>query len=321
MKSKMWKSTFREIKQSFGRFMAIFAITALGVSLFSGLKVLQPAMVKTTDGYFKEKNLYNYRVLSELGFEDKDLGFLSKQEEVLYAEGIVSFDMLCALEEESAQAIKIYDVPENINGIELIYGRMPESEDECVVDSAMYGEDCLGKIVSLSEDNDQEDLDNFAIKEYKVVGVAQAANYIQFERGNTSLGNGKIAGFMYIPKEAFDVDFYTEILVKLDEDYKIYSDEYDAYMDGKEPVWEELAEQASMDRYDRLMADAQEELSDAKKELADGKAEGEAELEDARIELADAYQELTDAEKEIADAKKELADGRATLEENRKLLH
>ena len=34
MKSKIWKSTFREIKQSFGRFMAIFAITALGVSLF-----------------------------------------------------------------------------------------------------------------------------------------------------------------------------------------------------------------------------------------------------------------------------------------------
>ena len=73
MKSKMWKSTFREIKQSFGRFMAIFAITALGVSLFSGLKVLQPAMVKTTDGYFKEKNLYNYRVLSSLGFEEQEL--------------------------------------------------------------------------------------------------------------------------------------------------------------------------------------------------------------------------------------------------------
>ena len=93
MGSKMWKSTFREIKQSFGRFMAIFAITALGVSLFSGLKVLQPAMVKTTDGYFKEKNFYNYRVLSELGFEETDLEFLSKQEEVLFAEGIVSFDI------------------------------------------------------------------------------------------------------------------------------------------------------------------------------------------------------------------------------------
>ena len=49
MKSGMWKSTVREIKQSFGRFMAIFAITALGVSLFAGLKVIQTAMVKTTD--------------------------------------------------------------------------------------------------------------------------------------------------------------------------------------------------------------------------------------------------------------------------------
>jgi putative ABC transport system permease protein len=316
----MWKSTFREIKQSFGRFMAIFAITALGVSLFSGLKVLQPAMVKTTDGYFKEKNFYNYRVLSELGFEETDLEFLSKQEEVLFAEGIVSFDMLCALEDESANAIKIYNMPENINGIELMYGRMPETADECIVDSAMYGEESLGKIVSLSADNEQDDLDNFAIKEYKVVGVAQAAAYIQFERGNTSLGNGKIAGFMYVPKEAFDVDFYTEILVKLDENYKIYSDEYDAYMDEKEPVWEALAEEAAIGRYDRLMEEAQEKLSDAKEELADGKAEGEEELSDARIELADAYKELTDAEKEIADAKQELADGRKELEDGRKEL-
>lgn len=316
----MWKSTFREIKQSFGRFMAIFAITALGVSLFSGLKVLQPAMVKTTDGYFKEKNFYNYRVLSELGFEETDLEFLAQQEDVLYAEGIVSFDMMCSLEDESAKVIKIYNVPEHINDIELLYGRMPENAKECVVDSAMYGKESLGKMVYLSSDNEEDDLENFAVKEYKIVGVAQSSNYIQFERGNTSLGNGKIAGFMYIPKDAFDVDFYTEILVKLDEDYKIYSDEYDAYMEEKEPVWEELAEQASMDRYERLMSDAQEELADAKRELADGKAEGEAELADARIELADAYKELTDAEKEIADAKKELADGRAALEENRKTL-
>ena len=320
MSSKMWKSTFREIKQSFGRFMAIFAITALGVSLFSGLKVLEPAMVKTTDGYFKEKNFYNYRVLSELGFEEEDLKFLAEQEEVACAEGIISFDMLCTLGEESAKAIKIYSVPENINGIELLFGRMPENPGECVADSAMYTEESIGKSVCLSADNSEDDLEYFAVTEYKIVGIAQSSNYIQYERGNTSIGNGKISGFMYVPKEAFDVEFYTEILVKLDEDYKIYSDEYDAYMEEKEPVWEALAEEAAVGRYDRLMADAEEELADAKKELADGKAEGEAELSDARIELADAYKELTDAEKEIADAKKELADGRATLEENRKTL-
>lgn len=320
MGSKLWKSTFREIKQSFGRFMAIFAITALGVSLFSGLKVIQPAMVKTTDGYLKEKQFYNYRVLSNLGFEQKDLEYLSTQEDVRAAEGIVTFDMLCSLEKESAKAIKIYNLPEQINDLELLYGRMPESLDECIVDSSMYLEDSLGKTIYLSKDNEEDDLENFAVKEFTIVGIAQASNYIQFERGNTSIGNGKIAGFMYIPKDAFDVDYYTEILVRFDEDYKIYSDEYEAYMDEKEPVWEKLAEQAAENRHDRIVAEATEELEDAKKEFEEEKADAEAELEDARIELADAYKELTDAEKEIADAKQELADGRAELEDAKKTL-
>ena len=220
MGSKLWKSTFREIKQSFGRFMAIFAITALGASLFSGLKVIQPAIVKTTDGYLKEKQFYNYRILSNLGFEQEDLEYLSTQEDVRAAEGIVTFDMLCSLEEESAKAIKIYNLPEQINDLELLYGRLPESSDECIVDSSMYLEDSLGKTIYLSEDNEEDDLENFAVKEFTIVGIAQASNYIQFERGNTSIGNGKISGFMYVPMNAFDVDYYTEILVRFDEDYK-----------------------------------------------------------------------------------------------------
>ncbi len=320
MSSKLWKSTFREIKQSFGRFMAIFAITALGVSLFSGLKVIHPAMVKTTDGYFKEKEFYNYRVLSNLGFEQEDLEYLANQEDVRTAEGIVTFDMLCSLEDESENVVKIYNVPESINDIELLYGHMPETSNECIVDSSMYQEDSLGKKIYLSEDNDEDDLENFVVKEFTIAGIAQASTYIQFERGNTSIGNGKISGFMYIPMDAFDVDYYTEILVKFDENYKIYSDEYDTYMDEKEPVWEELAEQAAKNRHDRIVAEATEELEDAKKEFEEEKADAEAELEDARIELADAYKELTDAEIEIADAKKELADGRAEFEDGKKTL-
>ena len=320
MKSNMWKSTFREIKQSFGRFMAIFAITALGVSLFSGLKVLHPAMVKTTDTYYKEKQLYNYRVLSDLGFEQEDLEYLAKQEDVRYAEGIVTFDMLCNLENESANVIKIYNVPENINDIELLFGRMPENGKECIVDSAMYSEEILGEKIYLSENNDEDDLEYFAAKEFTVVGIAQASNYIQNERGNTSIGNGEIRGFMYVPKESFDIDFYTELLIKFEENFEIYSDAYEAYMDEKEPVWEKLAEQAADMRYERIVAEAIEELEDAKKEFAEEKADAETELEDARIELADAFQELSDGQKELDDAKRELAEGRATLEENRKTL-
>ena len=45
MKSMMRRTTFREIKNTFGRFAAIMAIIALGVGFFSGLKMTKPDMV------------------------------------------------------------------------------------------------------------------------------------------------------------------------------------------------------------------------------------------------------------------------------------
>lgn len=320
MKSNMWKSTIREIKQSFGRFMAIFAITALGVSLFSGLKILQPAMIKTTDEYLKEKAFYNYRLMSTLGYEKEDVEYLARQEDVRKVEGAVSFDILCSVGEDSPKVVKVYNLPQQINSLELLHGRLPENAQECVVDSAIYGEDSIGKTVHISSDNTEDDLENFVYREFTITGIAQSPNYIQFERGNTSLGNGKITSFLYVPMEAFDVEYFTEILVKFREDNVIYSDEYEAYMDEKEPIWKELAQTAANQRYDRVLKEANEELADAKQEFEEEKADAEAELADARIELADAFAELSEGEKEIADAKQELADGRKTLEENRKTL-
>ena len=41
------KLTLRTIKGSFGRFIAIFAIIALGVGFFSGIRITKDAMIKT----------------------------------------------------------------------------------------------------------------------------------------------------------------------------------------------------------------------------------------------------------------------------------
>lgn len=321
MKSNMWKSTFREIRQSFGRFMAIFAITALGVSMFAGLKVIQPAMVQTTDEYLKEKNFYDYRVMSTLGYEQEDVEELAKKEDVRYAEGAVSFDILCSVDGAGVKVLKAYNVPEHINEIEVVCGRMPENASECLVDSALYGEESIGKTVLLSPDNAQEDLDHFAVQEFQIVGTAKSPNYIQYERGNTSIGNGRISGFMYLSEDAFDVDYFTEILIKFDQELDIYSDEYEAYMEEKEALWEDYAQVTAERRYDRIVENAKTELEDAKKEFAEEKQKGEKELEDAKIKLSDAREELLQAEQELKDGKQELAAGRETLEENRKVLN
>lgn len=320
MKSTMWKSTFREVKQSFGRFIAILAIVALGVSLFSGLKVVRSSMVKTTNDYWIEKNFYDYRILSTVGFEEQDVDVLRIKEDVRAAEGAVSLDVLCTLQKGNEIVVKTHSLPREVNQLELKAGRLPEGTAECVVDSLLCSEEQIGQKLVLSETNEEENLENFASREYTIVGIVQSPLYIQYERGNTSLGNGRISGFVYLPMEGYTVDYFTEIYVKFNRDFALYSDEYEAYLEEKEDAWEESASQITAARYVRVKEDAEKELADAREELEEGRAEGEQELADAWEELADARIEIEDGEKKLLDGEKELADALKILTEKEKEL-
>ena len=313
MKSMMVKTTLREIKQSLGRYLAIFAIIALGVALFAGLKVTQPTMIKAADQYLKETQFFDYRLLSTLGFEETDVVQLSEKEEVRAAEGAMSADIIYTDAEGNESVLKAHSITEQLNKLVVVAGRLPESADECVVDSLLFGEDIIGTKLVLSENNAEEDLENFTYREYTVTGTVQSPLYIQFERGNTSLGNGRIKGFMYLLPDGFEMEYYTEIYVKFDSDYQIYSEEYEAFMEEKEPVWEAYCEAQGERRYQAVVEDAQTKIDDAKEELEEERQKAETELADAKKELEDAEAELADAETEISDAEAKIADGEAEL--------
>lgn len=337
------KSTLREIRQSFGRFIAILAIVALGVGFFAGLKVTKAAMVKTTETYLEKQVFYDYRLLSTLGFTQEEVSFLLQIQDVREAEGAVSFDIICRDAAGSESVTKVHSITEKLNRLVVLKGRMPEHADECVADANFFTEDQIGETLTLSENNESEDLEHFACREYTIVGIVQSPCYIQYERGNTSLGTGKVSGFLYLPYAGFDLDYYTEIYVKFAEDFPLYSDEYRDFLDEKSASWEAYASEAANMRYRRLLADAQGELdkaraefdqekADAEKELADAWAkledariqleDGQKQLEDARRELTDAdktvtdkTKELADAEREVADKEKELAEGEQELQD------
>ena len=55
-KTLLRKSTFREIWSSLGRFMAIFAIIALGVGFYAGLTVAKKAMLATVKDYLNQQD-------------------------------------------------------------------------------------------------------------------------------------------------------------------------------------------------------------------------------------------------------------------------
>lgn len=312
------KTTFREIKSSFGRFLAIFAIIALGVGFFAGLKVTKEAMVETVTDYLNRHGFYDFHLISTLGFDQENVDMLAAARDVEAAEGSVSFDVLYRLEDGSQGVVKAYSVTDSVNTLKLVSGRLPEQSGECVADSANFGKSAIGSKIYLSEDNSEENLEHFTHREYTIVGLVQSPLYLQYERGNTSLGTGRLNGFLYLDSSGFDTDYFTEIYVRFNQEYDLYSEEYDSFIAEKSEIWKNLTQEAAMARYTGILEAAWEEIADAQAQLDEEQAEGEKELADAAQELEEAASQLEEGEQALADARAELAEGERTIREKQK---
>ena len=72
MVTGMLKLTMRQIRSSLTRFLAIAAIVALGVGFFCGLRLTKTAMVHTLDDYAEAHRMYDFRLVSTVGFDETD---------------------------------------------------------------------------------------------------------------------------------------------------------------------------------------------------------------------------------------------------------
>ncbi len=318
MNRGMRKTTIREIKGSLGRYLAILAIVTLGVALFTGLKATTPAMIETENDYLAEQNFYDFRLLSTIGFEEADVRRLTEMEQTAAAEGAVSVDAVCTLGDGNESVYKFHTVPETINQIILTDGRLPEKSNECVLDSAYYGKDMIGAQITVTDNNEEDTLEMFGERTFTAVGIVRSPYYINFERGTTSIGEGKITAFLYVPGEAFACDYLTEIYVKTKQKYDVYTDAYEDYIDGMQEEMEGKTEMLALARYEKITGDAQKEIDDAQAEFDQEIADARKELEDARRKISDGEQEIIDGEQELRDGKQKAADGEREIASNEK---
>ena len=252
MKSMMRRTTFREIKNSFGRFAAILAIIALGVGFFSGLKMTKPAMVKTITDFLSDSEFYDLHLVSTLGYTDEDVEAFAGEDDVRYAEGSYSFDVLYDGMGDNERALKTLSLPEHVNDIRLVDGRLPEADDECVVDDKLT-DVRIGDVITVADTNGDATETKLRYREFTVTGTVQSSLYINFERGTTTLGTGKLSGFVYMKPEAFDCECYTDVYVRFDQDYALYDDAYDTYMDEKKDDWDAICHDRVTKRYQALL--------------------------------------------------------------------
>lgn len=306
MARSMKKTTLREIKNTFGRFMAILAIIALGVGFFAGVRDTTPAMVNMMNIFLNEKNFYDYRIISTTGWDDESVEEFSAQPDVLYAEGSIYLDVVYNMPRRSLDemVLKTHMLPDKINGIKLAEGTLPAVANECAAENDRGFK--IGDKIKVHKSNNAETLEMLGETEFTVTALVDSSYYINHERGNTSIGNGTVYGFLYLPKEAFNTEYFTEVFIRFDNDLQMYSDEYDDFIKNKNDSWETISEDIALKHHNSLMDEANAEISDAKAELEKNRAEGQAELNKSAKEIADGKNQLKSSKSELDSAKADL---------------
>ena len=317
MKNAMQKDFWREIGHTRSRFFSIMILVALSVAFLSGLKATAPDMKHTGDDYLDSLHLADIQVLSTLGLTDEDIAALRAQDKIEDTEGEYVIDAFASSDSLDA-VVKVLSLTDRgISDVLLREGRMPERADECVVEENMLSlmSISVGDTITLTPGDDLSDA--LAQDTYTVVGTVRSPVYLAVERGTSTLGSGTVKAYLYLPREAFTLDYYTAAYVRVSDaaEMTAFYDEYDDYIDDVIDSLEDFSEQRAILRHDELVDEATEKLDDAQKELDDAKADADKELGDARKELADARRKLDDGWKEYDDGKQELADSRVKLDD------
>ncbi len=286
----LYKLSFTKMRKNIGRFLSVLFIVALGVGFFAGLRETTPDIETTLDNYYDEHNLMDFKIVSTGGLTEDDVTSLKELENVEKVIPSYSVDVLISGEE-----IRVHAIEEEINNVALKEGRMPEKNNECIADSTKYQ---IGDTLTITKESIEGIL---TTKEYKVVGLADSPLYLSRQMGIASIGTGELESFIYVPRENFNYEYYTEIYLtaKGTQGEIAYEDSYEELANILLAELEELAPIRETKRYEEI-------LEEATIEIRKIETEANEEIAKAEEELNNALQEINNGRTEIENAKTEL---------------
>jgi len=335
MTSLQWKEFFRCVLKTKSRFISMLLITALGVAFYVGIRASGPDMELSADTLYDRTNLMDIRVLGTLGMTEDDAEAIRSIEGISAAQGAYSFEAIYPSETSNTEYVAtVFSLCDEINQMTVEEGRLPQTADECFMDSWFMRNAGLeiGDSITLTSGTDTPISDTLSQDTFTIVGSGTWSWYLSWERGTTSIGNGNISFFVGILPDAFSMDAYTVVYATVDSADMLnsYSSDYEDAIAEVAARIESIAGRRCEIRYSDVTKDAYRKINDAQLEIDDAQQEIDdawAELEDARLQLEDAEKELQDGESElltnqqdIKDAELEIADGLRELAAGRKAL-
>ena len=307
------KDIFREIKISLGRFLSILCIVAIGVAFFAGIKASAPDMKNSADTYFDKYNVQDIQVYSTIGLTKKDVAAIKKIKGVKSVQPSFSMDTLSQID-STQMVIKVisYGIDQKMNKIRVVEGRMPERENECLVEASsatnkLYGTFHIGDTIKLQSGTDEALSKSLKHTKYKIVGTCYNPNYLSYEKGSSNIGSGTVNSFIYIQNTNVLKDYYTEVdvCVKGAKDLDCYSDEY---FDVVDPVLKKI-KKISNKQIDARIQSYQSELDEKKQEANDKFKDAENQFNDAQNKIDSGLSEIQSNELKLQNSKDQINQG------------
>lgn len=307
------KDIFREIKISLGRFLSILCIVAIGVAFFAGIKASAPDMKNSADTYFDKYNVQDIQVYSTIGLTKKDVAAIKKIKGVKSVQPSFSMDTLSQID-STQMVIKVisYGIDQKMNKVRVVEGRMPERENECLVEASsatnkLYGTFHIGDTIKLQSGTDEALSKSLKHTKYKIVGTCYNPNYLSYEKGSSNIGSGTVNSFIYIQNTNVLKDYYTEVdvCVKGAKDLDCYSDEY---FDVVDPVLKKI-KKISNKQIDARIQSYQSELDEKKQEATDKFKDAESQFNDAQNKIDSGLSEIQSNELKLQNSKDQINQG------------
>ena len=307
------KDIFREIKISLGRFLSILCIVAIGVAFFAGIKASAPDMKNSADTYFDKYNVQDIQVYSTIGLTKKDVAAIKKIKGVKSVQPSFSMDTLSHIE-STQMVIKVisYGIDQKMNKVRVVEGRMPERENECLVEASsatnkLYGTFHIGDTIKLQSGTDEALSKSLKHTKFKIVGTCYNPNYLSYEKGSSNIGSGTVNSFIYIQNTNVLKDYYTEVdvCVKGAKDLDCYSDEY---FDVVDPVLKKI-KKISNKQIDARIQSYQSELDEKKQEATNKFKDAENQFNDAQNKIDSGLSEIQSNELKLQNSKDQINQG------------
>lgn len=217
---KFSKNIVKEFKNSFGRFLAIMAIIALGVGFLIGISQATPDMKTSMSDYLKDNAAYDIDVKAAYGLTLADIDKISSAtddsgDEVVSAYmPAVTSSVMAGIDGANETAVNLIGIDfsvvtgdnasgDYLNHLTLEEGSWPSAADEVVVERAnnYFEEAEIGdKIVITDEITTANSTygDIYAQKEFTVVGIVSSPDYYYRDaREVTTVGTGVVSLVMY----------------------------------------------------------------------------------------------------------------------------